>query len=508
MTRPASTIRALPANSPAPRWIGAFLFALFCLASLGLYAYPLWWPTIRYDDFSIILKSWTWNETWTNLWLPNNEHAMPLGRLSTWVLVELAGTLRHVPLAVDLQGPLALLLAMGLVHLFVSRELGHSWYGLLATAFFGISTVYQQAVNWFAASFSLLALDTALLALLAAQAWKRSGRWGHLALMILSCGLAPAWFASGILAGPLSSLYLLEDAWSKKGQTLGRRLLTAMAPLIGTALFLAISLPRTKDAIMHTYHYGDATALEGFSLRTGLIYTACSIVDNLSLGVFGIGYVALPDSAIVIALVLLTGGAAWWWYRTPKRSLLVLGLAMILSHYLLSYSARSLWPYDVMTTPTWSRYHLVPHLGLTFFLVGGLTRWQHHLNLQENGRLTWKQAGLLAGLALILFAVQVPRGLMVHWTYTILPDGLAIHWHLPMTHLEQQTAFRHIEEVDGICRRHAITAETARKALGDFRVPLDEGEDNWQFLSGADPSGAGPFKTEEEALEIFAKELK
>jgi len=501
--------QSLSAEGLAPRWISLGLLAFCCLATLGLYAYPLWWPVVKYDDFWIILRSWTWKETWNNLWLPNNEHAMPLGRISTWLFVQIAGPLPRVPLAVGFQGPLALLLAVSLVYLFVNRELGHPWYGLAASAFFGISTVYQQAVNWFAASFSILALDMVLLALLAAQAWKQSGRRHHLVIVIFCCGLAPAWFASGILAGPLCCMYLLDEVWIKRGRPLGRRLCAVMSPLIGTALFLAISLPRTKDAIMHTSHYGNSTALEGFSLKTGLLYTARSLVDNLALGVFGIGDVTLPKTVIVIVLVILAGGAAWWWYRTPKRGLLLLGLAMIFSHYVLLYSARSLWSYDVMTTPTWSRYHLVPHLGLTLFLVGGLTRWQPRLNLHEGGRLTWKQASIVAGLAMILFVIQLPRGLIVNWSLTPLPDGLNIHWHLPIKHLEQQEAFRHIEEVDELCRLHAIKAETARKVLGVFRVPFDdEAENNWQFLRGASEFAHEPFKTEEEARKILRRDLK
>jgi hypothetical protein len=509
MNCPATSLRSLSAVRLAPRWIKLFLIAFFCLATLGLYAYSLWWPVVMYDDFPILLRSWTWNDTWNNLWLPNNEHAMPLGRISTWLFIHIAGPLTRVPFFVGLQGPLALVMSLALVYLFVTRELGHPWYGLVATAFFGITSVYEQAVNWFASSFSVLALVMLLLALLAAQSWRQSGRWLSLVALIVCCALAPAWFASGILAGPVCCLYLFgtrSPGSFSSIRLLVRRACEWTSPLLGTLLFLAISLPRTKDAIMHTPHYGEVTAIEAFSLEKGLIYTGRSLIDNLALGVFGINGVMLPVAVIVVALTVLAAAAGWWWYKTPKRGLLLLGLGMILSHYLLFYGARSLWPYGVMVTPTWSRYHLVPQLGLTFFLVGGLTRWQTWWRLQANGKLTWKQVGVLMSFALILFAVQFPRSLFVRWRFTLLSDGVSIKWQWPVNHLEQQAAFRHIEEVDEICRRHGIKAEMAREVLPEFHVPLeDDQENNWQFLRGAD---SGPFKTEEEAREIFEKELK
>ena len=502
---------------PAPRWTGFAVGVLILAAALGLYAYPLCWPIIMYDDFPILMRSWTWAETWKNVWLPNNEHAMPLGRLSTWLLVEAAGgRLTHVPRLVDLQGPLALLVAMVLVYLFVRRELGYPWYGLLAMAFFGISTVYQQAVYWFAASFSILALDMALLALLAAQAWRRTERLHYLAWVVVCCMLAPAWFASGVLAGPLCCLYLLPDLGIERHgpvtSRVRRRILAALAPLAGTSLFLAISLPRTHEAIMHAAHYGEKTALEAFNLKTGVLYTARSLVDNLFLGIFGVGGVTLPIAVSLIILPLLIAAATWWWRKATNRRLLLLGLGMILSHYILFYSARSppRWLYDgVMTNPGWSRYHLVPQLGLTLFLLGGLPRWQGRLRLRPDGRLTWKQAGSFVLLAVLLAAIHLPRGLMVHWWFTPLPDGLSIEWFRPMRRLEQQDSFRQIEEIDELCRRHAIKAETAREVLGELHMRLDvEEENDWQFLRGADPSESRAFKSVEEARRILLQEIE
>ena len=83
------------------------LGTLACLAAFALYAYPTSRPLLMVDDFQILLRSWTWRLTWENLWQPSNEHTMPLGRLSTWALVQIAGKPTAVPLAAALQGPLA-----------------------------------------------------------------------------------------------------------------------------------------------------------------------------------------------------------------------------------------------------------------------------------------------------------------------------------------------------------------------------------------------------------------
>ena len=158
-------------SSPASHdWRVFFLALLACTASLTLYAAFLWEPFILQDDFQILRGSWTWQKTWADLWVPQNEHAMPAGRLTTWVLIYLSGRLTTLPWLCSWQGPLALVAGMGLAYLFVRREMGHPLPGLAAMSFLGVSTVYHQAVIWFASSFSILAMDFLLLALLAAQA--------------------------------------------------------------------------------------------------------------------------------------------------------------------------------------------------------------------------------------------------------------------------------------------------------------------------------------------------
>ena len=196
----------------------------------------------------------------------------------------------------------AVVLGMVLVFVFVRRELGHPGYGLIAMALFGITSQYAEAVRWFAASFAILALDTILLALLAAQRWRQTGRARHLAWAALWSALAPCWFASGILAGPLCFLYLLPTKEDRQGEptqvaTWIRQLALATVPVLGTVLFLAVTLPRNAAHIMHLEHYKlqHKTAVQAFQLDIGLAYTARSLVERATNEHFGRWLEENPD---------------------------------------------------------------------------------------------------------------------------------------------------------------------------------------------------------------------
>lgn len=475
-------------SPPAPRYAVLLLVLGSGLAALALDGVALGHPVLVGDDFQILVRSWTWRGAVDSLWEPHNEHVMPLGRLTTWALAALAGPAANRPRVLLGQGPLAVLLGMGLLYRFVRRECAHPLYGLLAAALFGVSSVYQQAVFWFSASFSVLALDTALLALLAAQSWRQTGRVRHLLLAAGWAALAPGWFAIGILAGPLCCLYLLPP--EKAGAAgpplprLVRHVLAALVPLLGSAAFLAVSLPRTAERILHLPHYGDhKTALQAFHLDTGLLYTCRSLVDNLFLGVFGVSTwpgVVCPLPVVFAALALLALAGAWWWRGAPHRRLLLLGLGFILGNYLLVYGARAEWSY-VVQLHTWSRYHLFPQLGLALFVCGGVPRWEGgRLRLLPAGVLSGRQFRALAALVGVLFLVQSPRGAIGAWLWT---RGYA----------EQQRVLRQIDAMDARCRQLHIDRDTAREALPPLEVPESWGRENgWLLLRGsADPRPVG-----------------
>jgi hypothetical protein len=448
------------------------LGTLTCLAALGLHARTLFQPALYSDDFDILRKSLTWTNARANLWVPVNEHAWPLFRLYTWLMIQAAGRLTLVPLAASIQAHLLVIAGMWLTYLFVRRERGDPFHGLVAMALFGVSAVYQEAVNWFAATPALPALDMTLLTLLAAQRWHQTGRARFLLLSALWAALAPAWYAGGILAGLLGSVYLLSPggpvraaAWVSRA-----RWWSFLVPLLGSATFLCISLPRTAERILYADHYGSRNALEAFGVTKAFVYTGRSLVDNLALGSFGIGGVTCPPWVASAGLIVLTVVGIWWLRRSPARRLLIVGLCFILASDLLIYGARAAWSYNQLSH--WSRYNVFPQLGLALVICAGLpcAPGTETARAQSTG-LSGSQIRALSWLLLVLFTIQLPRGLVG----------------APASEPQQQDVLQMVEEMDARCRVNHIAADTARRVLDRLPMPGGgEGDNAWYLLRGSD----------------------
>jgi hypothetical protein len=147
----------------APRPFRLSVFTLGCAATLAvvlLYAPWIAEPHIRYDDFNFLTKSRTLSETRTNLWQPMNEHVMPLTRLAAGALMRIVQRQSAIPMAAQVQGVLAVVLGMWLLYVFVQRELGHPFYGVMAMTLWGVTSTYYECVTWYSASFFTLALQT------------------------------------------------------------------------------------------------------------------------------------------------------------------------------------------------------------------------------------------------------------------------------------------------------------------------------------------------------------
>jgi hypothetical protein len=468
-----------PADGPpdavlAPRGAVLALATLTCLAAVALDAPFLCRPQLWEDDFGVVARSLTWQRTVDGLWVPQNEHAMPLGRLLTFILVRLSGGPAGLPRATSLVGPAAGVVAMWLVFAFVRRELGHPLYGLLAMTIFGVTSVYLQSVWWFSAAFVMPSVAFLLLALLAAQSWLRTGRRVDLALAVVAVALAPGWFAAGILAGPVVAVYLLPGNAARR-TTVGW--LGPLAVLAGSGLFLAVSLPRTGEAILHLEHYQGKTALQAFDPVAGLVASGRSVVDNLIPGLVGVG--GLPWAVPLPLVPVLLGALAalgWWWWRPALRQeapaagvrLLPLGLALIGASYLLIYGARAAWGYEgVMTLLHWNRYHVLPQLGLAFLVCGPLPARMRVVP----GRLTRRQARGAAALVVLSFLVQSPRAACC----------------FPWTNPSQAELFRRLEQVDARCREYHVSAAAAEASLTKLDLTRWGSDDNgWELLRGSD----------------------
>jgi hypothetical protein len=257
----------------------------------------------------------------------------------------------------------------------------------------------------------------------------------------------------------------------------------SLAPLLGTGLFLALSLPRAAGAIMHLEHYQGKSALESFHPLTGLGFTLRSVVDNLLLGLAGVSTVEVPVALAAPAWAGLTFAGAWWWRQAPQKRLLLLGLGLVFGGYLLPYSARAEWGYEgQMTQPNWGRYHLLPQLGLALFVCGGLPgREGKWFALDARGWLSGRQARALALLVGVCFVVQLPRSLACYHTYDPA----------------QRALLRRIEEVDARCREHGISADAARRELPKLDLdPWLSSVNGWEFLRGS------PTPRERSAAEV------
>lgn len=469
--RPMATVR-----SPASR---AWTIALGCAASLALLVLYSPWirePSVRYDDFNFLTKSRTWHEAFANVWQPMNDHAMPLSRLAAAVLMSVVTRPSRIPLAAELQGVLAVILGMWLLYAFVRRELGQPLYGLIAMTAWGVTAAYYECVTWYSASFFILSLDMTLLGLLAAQAWRRTKRARCLLLSGLWCALAPAWYGGGILAGLFCAAYLLP-LWKDEPTALApaptprRAMAAALAPLAGSVAFLAVSLPRTAEAIIHAGHYQGRTVFEAFNLRVGAENTLRTLADNQVLGAFGVYNKSMAFSwPVVLAVVgVLVVAAAIWWRLAPHRRLLLVGLTMVLGTDLLVYSARADWSY-VRQVHNWTRYHLFPHLGLVLFVAGGLSRF-------EGRWFRFAPDGALSRRQVLIVTLLIAGSLACH-----LPRSRASHFYFG----EQGDVLKRVERVDAQCRVEGISGETAREALGFLQFPLGYGGENaWDFLRGS-----------------------
>jgi hypothetical protein len=461
-----------------------------CAAALLLNILSILRPTLAADDWQILVESWTWDRARANLWLPHNEHSMPLGRLAIWLMGHLAVNQGNVPLVFALQGPLALLAAMLLVYLLVRRETGQPFLALLALALFGVNTHYQSAVVWFSASYTVVALDMLLLGLLAAQRWRQTGRRRYLALSALWCALAPGWFGSGVLAGPLCALYLLAppspdqagpphvSGGPRKVPTLSARLweaarrvlLPAVVPLLGTALSLAITLPLNGKKIMDLRRVElDASAWETFNPLVGLEYTLRTMVDDLIPGAIGFPKVTSPIPVVIAVWAVLLAAGVWWWRQAPHRALLVLGLGMIFASYEAIYTVRAYFSYE--DVHDWGRYHLVPHLGLVLIVCGGLPRRVVAWVNAASPRAIDLGAACLLGLLLL---TQCPRAGALYYG------------------AQQAADLERVAAVDARCREHHIDAATARQVLPAFEITGMSGVIDgrplsaWDLLRGSD----------------------
>lgn len=462
-------------------WGGVAVAAAAVLAVMLLYGSWIGRPHLRYDDFNFLTKSLTPAQMRANLWLPMNDHVMPLARLAAGGLMYATPRQSDVPRSAQMHAIAAVLVGMGLLFVFVRRETGHPFHGLVAMIAWGVTTSYVECVTWYSASFFTLAAVATLTALLTAQRHLRSGSRAALVACASCCALAPAVHGSALLAGPWCALYL---AWERRGEA-PRRLVAAATPLLGLLVFVAVSLVATKGSGLQAAHYRGKSVFEAFSPVEGALNTLRTLADNQLPGAFGIWNKTsvLPWPVVLAVAGALLVLAILWWRAAPNRRLLALGLAITLSSDFLVYGGRATWSYEG-SVHNWTRYHLFPHLGLVLFVAGGLPqlarRWP---TLSPGGWLTIRHIAVLLVLVLAVLAAlacHFPRSRNALFQ---VPPG-------------QMAVLRRVERVDRLARAVGIDAATAREALGFLQFPLGfRGDNAWDFLRGSEQPR--PFTVDE-----------
>src|SRR5262249_1701910 len=123
-------------------------------------------------------------------------------------------------------------LAAAALGVLVRRELGSTTAALASVAAFSLSSLYVETAWWYSASSFAWAAAWTLVTLLAAG---RRRTIGAGLLASLGALLAPSCSAIGLLAGPLGAVRVLAGTGRLRS-----RVVAALGPLAGTALYLAI----------------------------------------------------------------------------------------------------------------------------------------------------------------------------------------------------------------------------------------------------------------------------
>ena len=316
-----------PVPDPASRerWL-ARLTALAVVAAVAwTFRHRLLAPTLFHDDFLFLLSGRSFDHLCQNWLEVHVGHLCPVARVITFVLLKLSS--RWVDLNL-MSGVTTLLFLAWMLLAFhaMLRAFGCSWRArAVALSLFGVSTVYYNAVDWYSASFAILAAAMTFQAVSLAVRFGQGGSAFALPGMALLSLLAPLTYSTGVLAGPLAALVVLvrRAPWSRKAWTL---LFAGTA----TTLFLVLLLT-TQD------HYGtlgqSVAALDLKALATTPIKLWRDLIvhHNLRLD----SWTNAPGSVLWI-LPLALAGAAMLLIR-GRRDIGLAGFALLLylGNYLL-----------------------------------------------------------------------------------------------------------------------------------------------------------------------------
>jgi hypothetical protein len=436
---------------------------------------PLYNFFLKQDDFVYLAESRTAPALVANLARPHNAHVVPLFRVWTFVLIQVAGSLEHLPAVFGLgsYAPLVLmLLATG--HL-VAWETRNPAAGLAAMAALGLSTVLALTVTWYAASQVLWAGLMIVLMLVGLQSWRARGSAGRLALALLAAAAAPLFWSVGFVAGPVGLAYLWAD-----GRPRCRR--AALLPVLISALVALAVWAVAGRQIDASDTFNDRPLSAALNPIHGVVYTTQAIIEVLVLRNLGLDLAATATQGVVLVLAL---AGLWAWSRgVPVRPnpLEAAGAVLAVLSFLVVFTARGYLPFESVRALGW--YQAVPQIGAVLFGIGW---WAGRLSAPSPASLkppSRRELLAVLGLAAALIALQTPRVRarvlqdappVTAWEQIRFPIPLLERLRAAYFTAEragrQRRFLARIERAEQVCGRLGIGRAAIRRAFGRVLGP-------------------------------------
>jgi hypothetical protein len=368
--------KATAAAAFSPRLV--LSLALLFLAALFLHRYHWFHPRFIDDDLINLRIAQSWDSTREHLFKPFNEHLLVPTRLWAFAAVQTT-TQESLPHALLVQ--IWILYGVALVQLFflARREFGSDATGLWAVAGFCLTFIHHECLWWFMAAQWLWTLNLLLAVWLILDPAKPSAARANLATMLAFLGLFT--FSIGLVIGPCAAMWI-ACRWRERRNLWWRPLVGTLLGLLATAPLVAAGLRQqdpgkanvklkwfeldlwhgmgTTTRLVVDYLVFKLVCLPPFFVPPGLAEAFKPLGVPTGIWPPLLSAMVFPFVAAIPVLVLKKKPACW--RLAPFLVLAILNFGIVIPF-------RSWMDYPQMAHWT-ARYQLLPHLGVTLFLVG------------------------------------------------------------------------------------------------------------------------------------------
>ncbi len=431
--------------------------------------------SLNWDDFPFVRDSLNWSRLMGSLWEPICAHVCPPFRLLTRLLLIGQPPLDGVPNRLALGCVIGAIALATALYVFVVLELRSRAVALVAVLWGCTTTAYFCAVATYALSQSLWAAATVLASLSCFARWRRGGRasWyiGGCCLALL----APAWHASGVLAGPVGAAYLWLAARGHRcgvaGHLVRPSAIAAAGPIVAVSVFGLIAIWASAGHVLVGImppEYG--VDVRGFNPLRGAYLAARCLVEHVCFWSFGLP-THLSFGQWLVFFPLLVAACWWWLPRGQERLLAWVGLVWLLCGYLLVYSLR--WPLGLPLLRVANWYLVGPHIGLVLFVASGMTAYRSFKRAESGG-----QAGGGGTMSLSEAACVV----------TIMVAMLLLHWPAAAREARRQRLpaqarqLQRLEQIRRLAEQVGVGPDSVREAIGPVVIAGSGGFDGLEWL--------------------------